>query len=68
MTGRRFGTGEAIQPVMRWCGMAEPEDPIHLSAEEARQAEEVLRKPWERVVFLIGLIGAIILGVVLLWR
>jgi hypothetical protein len=48
--------------------MAEPEDPIHLSAEEARQGEQVLRKPWERIVFLVGLIGAIILGVVLLWR
>ena len=48
--------------------MADPQEPIHLSAEDARQGENVLRKPWERAVFLIGLIGAIILGVILLWR
>jgi len=48
--------------------MAEPEDPIHLSAEEARQGEEVMRKPWERIVFLVGLIAAIVLGALWLWR
>ena len=62
------GWGEAIRGTGRWCGMAEPEDPIHLSAEEARQGEEVMRKPWERIVFLVGLIAAIVLGALWLWR
>jgi hypothetical protein len=51
--------------------MAQPEEPIHLSAEDARQGENVLRKPWERAVFLAGLIGAVLLGLLLLaaaWR
>ena len=45
--------------------MTDPETPIHISAEDARQGETVLRKPWERAVFLAGLIGAILLGLVL---
>jgi hypothetical protein len=51
--------------------MAQPEEPIHLSAQDARQGENVLRRPWERAVFLVGLIGAVLLGLVLLvaaWR
>ena len=51
--------------------MADPEEPIHLSAEDARQGENVLPKPWERAVFLAGLIGAILLGLIVLfaaWR
>jgi hypothetical protein len=38
---------------------------IHLSAEQARGGEIVLRTPARRAIFVGGLIGALILGVAL---
>ena len=35
------------------------------SARDARQGDIVLRKPWERGVFVAGLVGAIVLALVL---
>ncbi|HWB50050.1 MAG TPA: hypothetical protein VG651_13140 [Stellaceae bacterium] len=34
-------------------------------AEKARSGEVVLRKPWERAVFVFGLAAAVLLGLVL---
>jgi hypothetical protein len=33
-------------------------------AEKARQGEIILRRPWQRVVFIAGLAGAVILALV----
>ena len=41
------------------------EEPVHISAERARGGEIVLRKRWERLVFIAGLIGIVVLAVVL---
>lgn len=38
-------------------------EPIVLSAEKARQGEIVLRKRWQRVVFIAGLAGMVVLAV-----
>ena len=35
------------------------------SSRDVRQGDVVLRKPWERVVFAAGLIGAIVLALVI---
>ena len=35
------------------------------SAQQVRQGDIVLRKPWERGVFIAGLVGAIVLALVL---
>ena len=35
------------------------------SEQQARQGEIILRKPWERRVFVAGLVGAIVLAIVL---
>ena len=45
--------------------MSEHERPKTLSAEEARQGEIILRKPWQRVVFVSGLIGCAFVPLVL---
>lgn len=37
------------------------------SAEKVRQGEIILRKPWERVVFLAGLVGAFVLALVVIF-
>jgi hypothetical protein len=39
-----------------------PEPARHISAEDARGGEIILRKRWERGLFLAGLIGALLLG------
>lgn len=31
-------------------------------AEKARQGEIVLRRPWQRIVFIAGLVGAVLLA------
>ncbi len=38
-------------------------EPIVLSAEKARQGDIVLRKRWQRVVFIAGLAGVVVLAV-----
>jgi len=38
--------------------------PVH-SARDVRQGDIVMRKPWERGVFIAGLVGAIVLALVL---
>ena len=38
--------------------------PIEISGEKARQGEIVLRKRWQRVVFISGFIGIIVVIVV----
>jgi len=35
------------------------------SARDVRQGDIVLRKPWERGVFIAGLVGAVVLALVL---
>jgi len=50
---------------------APPEPVQHVSAEDARGGEIILRRKWERVVFLVGLVAAILLGLAiyaLVWR
>lgn len=42
-----------------------PDRPIHLTGEQARGGEIILRTPGRRAVFLAGLIGAALLAVVL---
>lgn len=43
-----------------------PEDqPVHLSAEEARGGEIILRTRARRLIFLAGLAGIVILGVLI---
>ncbi len=37
---------------------------ITLSGEEARQGEIILRKPWQRAVFIAGLAGGAILALI----
>jgi hypothetical protein len=37
------------------------------SGDKARGADIVLRRPWERAVFIAGLAGAVVLGLVLAW-
>jgi small basic protein len=38
---------------------------VVISAEKARQGEIVLRKRWQRGVFIAGLVGAVVLAIVL---
>jgi hypothetical protein len=41
-----------------------PEQPVHTTTSRAaRQGEIILRKPWQRAVFLGGLIGCIVIVV-----
>lgn len=48
--------------------MARPDDqPPVYSGDKARGADIVLRKPWQRGVFIAGLAGAVILGLLLAW-
>jgi hypothetical protein len=49
----------------------EPNGTQHISAEDARGGEIILRKGWERIVFIGGLVAAILFGFVVglsLWR
>jgi hypothetical protein len=39
--------------------------PIY-SGRDVRQGDVVLRKPWERAVFVAGLVGAVVLALVIL--
>lgn len=44
---------------------------IVISAQKARQGEIILRKPWQRAVFIAGLIGIVVLAVLMrifLWH
>lgn len=43
------------------------EQPPVYSGEKVRGGDIVLRKPWERGVFIAGLVGAVIVGLVLAW-
>lgn len=45
--------------------MTEPEHGPEISAERARQGEIVLRSRLSRLIFIAGLAGAVILGLVL---
>jgi hypothetical protein len=47
-----------------------PAEPATYSAEKARQGEIILRKPWQRMVFVAGLIIPFVLLFIgwLLWR
>jgi hypothetical protein len=38
---------------------------IHISAENARGGEIVMRKRWERTVFIAGLLGSVVLAWIL---
>jgi hypothetical protein len=42
----------------------EPNGTRHISAEDARGGEIILRKRWERPVFIAGLVAAILFGLV----
>lgn len=39
-----------------------------IDADKARGGEVILRTPWRRIVFLAGLAGAVVLGLVLAAR
>jgi hypothetical protein len=43
---------------------SQPPDTQNYPAERARQGEIILRKPWQRWVFIAGLAGAVILALV----
>lgn len=47
-------------------GPREEQPPVY-SGDKVRGADIVLRKPWERGVFIAGLVGAVIVGLVLAW-
>lgn len=40
-------------------------EPIVISAEKARQGEIILRKRWQRAVFIAGLFGIVVLAVLM---
>jgi len=42
-------------------------DELHVSAQQARGGDIVLRKGWMRIVFLLGLAAPIILALILLF-
>jgi hypothetical protein len=42
----------------------QPPETRDYPAEKARQGEIILRKPWQRAVFIAGLAGAVILALV----
>jgi hypothetical protein len=44
-----------------------PAEPPPYPAEKARGGEIILRRPWQRAVFIAGLIIPIILLIVLIW-
>jgi len=44
-----------------------PEEPFHYPADKARQGEIILRKRWQRIVFIAGLAGFVVLALVLGW-
>jgi hypothetical protein len=39
------------------------EKQVIISAEKARQGEIILRKRWQRVVFIAGLVGIVVLAI-----
>lgn len=40
--------------------MHDRDAPIILSGEDARQGEVILRKRWQRIVFVAGLVGIVV--------
>lgn len=44
-----------------------PEEPFHYPAEKARQGEIILRKRWQRIVFIAGLVGLVLLAFFIRW-
>jgi hypothetical protein len=44
---------------------APPDDRPHYSVEEVRQGEIILRKRWQRIVFIAGLVGMVLLALVM---
>jgi len=44
---------------------AEPEQPPPYPSERARGGVIILRRPWQRAVFIAGLAGAVLLALVL---
>ncbi len=44
-----------------------PEPPIHLDADKARAGDVVLRKRWERWVFVGGLVALAVVVALLAW-
>lgn len=43
----------------------EPDPERHLAADDARQGEIVLRKRWQRLLFLIGLAATVFAAIIL---
>ena len=44
---------------------------VCLTAEKARQGEIILRKPWQRIVFIVGLLAPLVfflIGWLLAWK
>jgi hypothetical protein len=46
-------------------GDERPDEPIRIDAEDARAGEIVLRKRWQRKVFIAGLAGIVVLFAIL---
>jgi hypothetical protein len=79
--GGIFRKAEACPATRRWSRlldsimdelrkMPSPVDAAHpIAAKEARQGEIILRRPWERALFIAGLAAAVLLGsAALFWR
>ena len=61
----RAGRRAAEQTAAARCWPGMPAKRQAYSADKARGGEVVLRTPWRRLVFIAGLAGAIVLGLVL---
>lgn len=46
---------------------ANPEQGPHYSTEDVRQGEIILRKRWQRIVFIAGLVGMVVVAIAVSW-
>jgi hypothetical protein len=67
LPGERIGSPFVLHPTLKEAAMPEPQDekPPHYSAEQVRGAEIDLRTRTQRVVFIGGLVVAVLLAIVL---
>jgi hypothetical protein len=59
------GNARAIRSFPGYMVREGPAEPALYPAEKARGADVVLRRPWQRAVFIAGIAGAILLGLFL---
>jgi hypothetical protein len=63
MPARSFGMAQ--DPNVKDRNVKDRNEGIVISAEKARQGQIILRKPWQRAVFIAGLIGIVVLAVLM---